>query len=161
MPPARLARRRRGVGFVRRVLCAHRRDRSGRGLRASGVGQGEGPKVSRLRKLRPMIEADAPSTEGLLACFPRCARPTGGSHARITDNFAQRPNAKCEGRLGVKSARPRAVQRPQLRRGRYRSSSIPGGTIGTLPGVTSEISAGAPYFSINSAARSGEGTLRA
>src|SRR5918998_6305789 len=47
------------------------------------------------------------------------------------------------------------------RRGRYRSSSTPGGTIGTLPGVTSEISAGAPYSSINSAARCGEGTLRA
>jgi hypothetical protein len=42
----------------------------------------------------------------------------------------------------------------------YRSPSVPGGTIGTLPGVMSEISAGAPYSSINSAARRGEGTSR-
>ena len=38
-----------------------------------------------------MIEAGAPSTEGLLACCPRCcARPTEGSHGRITDDPAQR-----------------------------------------------------------------------
>ncbi len=36
---------------------------------------------------------------------------------------------------------------------RYRSPSVPGGTIGAPPGVTSEISAGAPYSSINAAAQ--------
>jgi hypothetical protein len=46
----------------------------------------------------PMIEAGAPSTERLLACFPWCARPTGGSHVRTTHDLAQRfKGVQCEG----------------------------------------------------------------
>jgi hypothetical protein len=30
----------------------------------------------------------------LQVCFPRCARPTGGSHGRITDDPAQRFNGE-------------------------------------------------------------------
>ena|SRR5215211_8889409 len=44
-----------------------------------------------------MREAGAPSTEGLLACCPRCARPTGGSHVRTTGDFAQRFEVQSEG----------------------------------------------------------------
>ena len=36
-----------------------------------------------------MIGPGAPSTEGLLACFARCARPTGGSHGLTTDDPVQ------------------------------------------------------------------------
>jgi hypothetical protein len=34
----------------------------------------------------------------LSQCSRRCARPTGGSHVRTTDNFAQRTTGQCEGR---------------------------------------------------------------
>jgi hypothetical protein len=37
-----------------------------------------------------MREAGEPSTGGLLACFPWCARPTGGSHVLTTHDPAQR-----------------------------------------------------------------------
>jgi hypothetical protein len=45
-----------------------------------------------------MREAGEPSTEVVVAVS--CARPTGGSHGRITDNFAQRTTGQCEGRAG-------------------------------------------------------------
>jgi hypothetical protein len=38
-----------------------------------------------------MIEAGAPSTSEFQECYPKtCARPTGGSHGRTTDDPAQR-----------------------------------------------------------------------
>src|SRR5215216_461833 len=63
-----------------------------------------------------MREAGAPSTEGLLACCPRCARPTGGSHVRTTGDFAQRfEGAKRRAAPGTKGT--------QRGRGRYRGWS--------------------------------------
>ena len=57
----------------------------------------------------PMREAGVPSTEGLLACFPRCARPTGDSHGRITGDLEQR-------REGAKR-RPRYQGNGEVERG--------------------------------------------
>src|ERR671911_2618563 len=51
----------------------------------------KGPEPSRLESSDPMREAGAPNTVKLLLRFRyRCARPTGGSHGRITDGPAQR-----------------------------------------------------------------------
>jgi hypothetical protein len=77
-----------GEGYsYRRVLCAsvhgHKRPHR-RGLRASGRGRAKGRRL----ELRPMIEADAPSTEEVVSVS--CARPTGGSHGRTTRGPAQR-----------------------------------------------------------------------
>jgi hypothetical protein len=46
-----------------------------------------------------MREAGGPSTGGLLAYFPRCVRPTGGSHGLTTRDPAQREEGpQSEGR---------------------------------------------------------------
>jgi hypothetical protein len=53
------------------------------------VGQSEG-RSPVAWGLRPIIEAGAPSTGEVVACFRRCARPTGGRYVRTTDAPAQR-----------------------------------------------------------------------
>jgi hypothetical protein len=57
-----------------------------------GSGQSEGSKLSPCRgSSDPLIEAGAPNTGELQASMARvCARPTGGSHGRTTDDPAQR-----------------------------------------------------------------------
>jgi hypothetical protein len=52
----------------------------------------------------PMIEADAPSTGEVIACFRRCTRPTGDRYVRTNDDPAQR----FEGAM----RRPRQSRRP-------------------------------------------------
>ena len=52
------------------------------GAPPSCEGQSEGPEPREVEDSGRMIEAGAPSTEGLLAGFPRCARPTWGRDGR-------------------------------------------------------------------------------
>ena len=62
-------------------------------LRNASGAQSEGPEPATggaVRELRPYDRSRCAEHGGLLACFPRCARPTGGSHGRITRGPAQR-----------------------------------------------------------------------
>jgi len=52
-----------------------------------------------------MIETGAPSTEGKLACCPRCARLTGGSHDR-TDDPVQHGEKRRAGAWVLRELRP-------------------------------------------------------
>ena len=61
--------------------------------RAWGIGAARcaGSEATRLRKLRPIIEASEPSTQDVAVVrYVACARPTGGSHGRIARGLAQR-----------------------------------------------------------------------
>jgi hypothetical protein len=69
-----------------------------------------------------MIEAGEPSTSEFQECYPKsCARPTGGSHGRTTDDPAQRfSRAKAKGRAKGRAKEGKSGK-PGAAKGHYES----------------------------------------